>query len=142
MAMPWLVRRAVHWEARWPVTQRWRKSDQINFPSKIPSDSLPMILAFRDVGIAAEQGRKAFDLTGDAVALTPGSPRIGVFSSPNRRYFNGDPGAQRTSRSEGEFHRCSRSRLLPRKPFFLSLAWRTLGFARSFSDKKLGGHRT
>lgn len=66
------------------------RSNQLSFqdPIRLP----PNDLGIPGVGIAAEQGRKAFDLTGDAVALTPGSPRIGVFSSPNRRYFNGDPG--------------------------------------------------
>ena len=65
------------------------RSNQLSFrdPIRLPPNDLGIPV----VGIAAEQGRKPFDFTGDAVALIPGAPRIAVFSSPNRRYFNGDP---------------------------------------------------
>ncbi|MED5321759.1 MAG: hypothetical protein VYA02_00685, partial [Planctomycetota bacterium] len=64
------------------------RSNQLSFqdPIRLP----PNDLGIPGVGIPAEQGRKAFDFTGDAVALLPGSPRVAVFSSPNRRYFNSD----------------------------------------------------
>ena len=64
------------------------RSSQLSFqdPIRLP----PSDLGIPGVGIPVEQGRKAFDFTGDAVALLPGSPQVAVFTSPNRRYFNAD----------------------------------------------------
>ncbi|MAV55753.1 MAG: hypothetical protein CMJ28_07345, partial [Phycisphaerae bacterium] len=53
-------------------------------PIRLP----PNDLGIPGVGVPVEQGRKAFDFTGDAVALQPGQPRFGIVSSPNRRYFS------------------------------------------------------
>lgn len=62
------------------------RSTQLSFadPIRLP----PNDISFDGVGLPFEQGRKAFDFTGDAVALSPVKPNLGVISSPNRRYVD------------------------------------------------------